>query len=121
MPGYDEIIEGNDEALQRRVLAILQAAKPQPVTRERLVRMALGCERGDRGYSTADRQVRAAVASLLLRGYPVISSSGEAGYHLTDDPEEVKQAIAEVSSRMASLGERLRALRSVRVDANRAW
>lgn len=73
--------------------------------------------RGELVYRTgaSDRQVRDAISQLRGDGYPIVSNSGEAGYHL--DPSKVDQTIADMESRIQKMSLTVKALRRGRGKA----
>lgn len=56
-----------------------------------------------------DRKIRKAIERLRLRLFPILSTSGKAGYRLGTDSESVGQMIAELQSRRAKLDEQIEA------------
>jgi hypothetical protein len=68
----------------------------------------------DRSLITLDRQVRQSIEDLQLKGYPIISDSGQGGYWMAETYAEREAYIAEIESRANKLMEKARKLRSVR-------
>ena len=58
---------------------------------------------------TNDRYIREAVRILRADGYPIISTSGQAGYSY--DPDKVDEIIADLESRIIDLNKTIKALR----------
>ena len=69
--------------------------------------IALFC--GLKYNKTTDRYIREAVRVLRSNGFPIVSTSGQAGYSY--DPDRVDEIIADMESRIADLSATIRALR----------
>jgi len=61
-----------------------------------------------------DRRVREAIERLQQREFPILASSGAAGYVLAADDSELDAYLAEIISRQNQLMEKERALRRSR-------
>lgn len=113
------------EETQKQVLHELIWHMGEAVTRERLVWMIFGVEvvREDLPKDANDRKIREAIHQLRLKGYPIVASSGEAGYALVDDPARIDAYIAEEASRIEEIRAKIDALYRARVMARslREW
>ena len=92
------------ETLPDDVLFLLRMNSPSRVTKEEIANFA--------GYEytrTVDRYVRESVRILRADGYPIVSSSGQAGYSY--DPDKVDEIIADLESRIIDLNKTIKALR----------
>jgi len=71
------------------------------VTREELVKEIYGVEVNSNALASSveDRKVRAIIHRLRERDYPIVSSSGQSGYTMKANPEEMDIYIAEQASR----------------------
>ena len=101
-PTYDHLLTEISDELQRQVLEIL-AANPQGISRSSLIAKIYGVwvPQAELASSTYDRKIRLAIKSLRKMGFSIVSSSGKAGYHLSEDPEEIQAFAAEQASRAA--------------------
>lgn len=84
----------SDQALSERARAVLDALRKRRLQFDNgapgvlgptLTRDALRALTG-----RSDREVRAAVQELRCAAHPVVSDSGQAGYWLSTDPEEIR-------------------------------
>ena len=115
---YKQIVDSTPDDLPEKIMDVLtKAYQTQPganVTKQEIIRAVFGepdFER-NRVNSTKDRQVRDVIADLQLEGYPIIASSGKAGYRLAANVSEATQYIAELESRVSQLQGKIRALRT---------
>jgi flagellar motility protein MotE (MotC chaperone) len=119
---YRHIQETAPADLERRIMEILEAArKSSPgtnITRPELVLQIFGIHTTafsrQPSASTKDRQIRDAIADLQEQGYPIIASSGAAGYRLAINDQERLEYIREIEARIKKLENKLHALRSPR-------
>ncbi len=120
---YRHIQETAPADLERRIMDILEAARRSSpgtnVTKSELILQIYGIRtplgRTVTGNtSTQDRQIRDAIADLQEQGYPIIASSGAAGYRLAINDEERLDYIHEIEARINKLELKVRALRSPR-------
>jgi chorismate mutase len=112
-PIYDQLVEEITDPLQRKVLDALLEHAGERVTRYALIQAV----HGDKAYewakehglanSTADRQNREIIEALQAKEYPIVSSSGAAGYILAADDHETDNYLAELSSRRANLDDKI--------------
>jgi len=92
------------ETLPDDVLFLLRTNSPRRVTKEEIANFA-----GYEYMNTTDRYIREAVRVLRADGFPIVSTSGQAGYSY--DPDKVDEIIADLESRIADLSATIRALR----------
>ena len=120
---YRHIQETAPAELERRIMEILESArKSSPgtnITRPELILQIFGIHtplgRTVTGKTaTQDRQIRDAIADLQEQGYPIIASSGAAGYRLAINDQERLEYIREIEARIKKLENKLHALRSPR-------
>lgn len=101
----------NDE-LNERVLAIILEGS---LSYDRLVRKEMLAVRIYGYYNqTVDRNIRNSITELRNEGYPIISTSGKAGYYY--DENSIDAIIADYSSRIAQMSRTIKALRRGRKD-----
>jgi hypothetical protein len=62
-----------------------------------------------------DRKIRKAKETLTKQGFPILSSSGTAGYYLAEYQDEIDGFIQENNNRIASLQEQNRAARKIKL------
>lgn len=127
-PEYEKLLvelnAGELPIMVQKILdALLQA--PEGLTRKGLIRIVFG-EEPDSNLSndTRDRKIRKGIEHLRNLGFPIVSTSGRAGYKLDTDPENIACMVRELKSRIIHLQQRVDAISSyyelfVRVqDAN---
>lgn len=114
-PEYEKLLAelnaGELPSIVRKILdALLQA--PKGLTRKGLIRIVFG-EEPDNNLSndTRDRKIRKGIEHLRNLGFPVVSTSGKAGYKLDTDPKNIKDMIREWESRIVQLQQRVDAAR----------
>lgn len=115
-PQYEKLLvelnAGELPVIERKILDALYQA-PKGLTRRELVRIVFGQEaHTNLGNDTKDRKIRKAIESLRNRGIPIISNSGQAGYKLDTDPENIECMVRELKSRIIHLQQRLDAISS---------
>lgn len=115
-PVYDLMLSGVTEEFLRKVLTVLIEHAGERVTRPQFVFEVFGviCTQGTLSNSKEDRQIRDAIEQLQQREYPILSSSGAAGYILAIDDSELDAYVAEIVTRQNSLAEKATALRKSR-------
>ena len=107
-----ELNAGELPEIVRKILdALLKAQKG--LTRRGLVRIVFG-EEPDNNLSndTRDRKIRKGIEYLRKLGFPIISTSGKAGYRLDTDPENIECMVRELKSRIMHLQQRVEAISS---------
>lgn len=101
---YERILESVDPGLERQVFDVLVANLGQKVTRERMILEIFEVVPSELlADSTYDRKVRVCIQHLRDKDFPIVSSSGEAGYALKADENDIDQTIAELRSKIDSL------------------
>ena len=115
-PQYEKLLvelnAGELPIIERKILDVLCQA-PKGLTRRGLVRIVFGQEAcTNLGNDTKDRKIRKAVESLRNRGIPILSNSGQAGYKLDTNPENIECMVRELKSRIMHLQQRLDAISS---------
>lgn len=128
-PEYEKLLvelkAGELPIIARKILNAMSQA-PIGLTRKELIRIVFGEEPGSNlSNDTRDRKIRKGIEYLRNLGFPIVSTSGKAGYRLDTDPENIECMIRELKSRITHLQQRIDAISSyyelfVRVpDANR--
>lgn len=115
-PVYDLLLQEVTDELERKVLSALIDHAGEKVTRPELVFAvyAVYVQQGALSSSLEDRKIREAIERLQRREYPILASSGAAGYVLACDDTELDSYIGEIVSRQNTLLEKERALRRSR-------
>lgn len=110
---YDEIRAEMPAGLKKRVLHILSGHKggENRITRIDLVQRAFNIFDNNKVTETQDRQVRDAIAELRRERHMICSDSGEGGYFIAGNYEEVLRIAAEMDSRAMDLLEKSRILK----------
>lgn len=117
-PEYEKLLAelnaGELPIIVRKILdALLQA--PKGLTRKGLIRIVFG-EEPDTNLSndTRDRKIRKGIEHLRNLGFPIVSTSGKAGYKLDTDPKNIDEMIWEWESRIVHLQHRVNAAQRYR-------
>lgn len=116
-PVYDKLLEGITEPMERAVLENLIEHAGERVTRYELLEAVHGlkarewAEAHGLANSTEDRQNREIIETLQSKDYPIVSSSGTAGYVLAADEETTEKYVAELVSRSNNLNDKINSLR----------
>ena len=100
-PVYDQLLSEVTDALEHRILDILLQAYPNTaagITRQQLVMTLYGYWPDNLETDRNDRIIRKAIEHLR-QDWPIVSSSGGAGYRLSEDPQEISAFAAEQASR----------------------
>jgi hypothetical protein len=128
-PEYEKLLAelnaGELPVIVHKILEALSQA-PKGLTRKGLIRIVFG-EEPDNNLSndTRDRKIRKGIEYLRNLGFPIVSTSGKAGYKLDTDSKNIDCMIRELESRIMHLQQRVEAISSyyelfVRVtDTNR--
>ena len=105
---YDELLAQITDDLERQVLMALMSA-PAGISRSRLIHKIynIWVPAEELANSRCDRKILLAIESLR-KDWPIVSSSGEAGYKLTEDRAEIDAYAAEQASRAARETEKAR-------------
>ena len=115
-PEYEKLLAelnaGELPIIVHKILdAFLQA--PKGLTRKGLIRIVFGEEpRNNLSNDTRDRKIRKGIEYLRNLGFPIVSTSGKAGYKLDTDPKNIKCMIRELESRIMHLQQRVEAISS---------
>ena len=111
-PIYDQLLLEITDETERRVFQALADRAGEKVTRPELVFAVFNVyvQQSELGNCTEDRKVRECIERLQRREYPILASSGEAGYVLLADDEELNKYILELASRRDRLVEKIAAL-----------
>jgi len=98
---YEQLIAEITDEDERKVFDALLDADGRRVTREELVQEVYGVHVDSNvlAASAEDRMVREIIRRLRERDYPIVSSSGKAGYTMKASAEEMDIYIAEQASR----------------------
>ena len=98
---YEQLIAEITDEDERKIFDVLLDADGRRVTREELVKEVYGVDVNSNtlASSVEDRKVRAIIHRLRERDYPIVSSSGQSGYTMKANPEEMDIYIAEQASR----------------------
>jgi hypothetical protein len=100
---YDELltqVTGELDELESKVLDALMAA-PAGISRSHLIHKVYDAwvAPEELANNTYDRKIRLAVKSMRKKRLPIFSSSGEAGYRLSEEPNEMEEMAREFDSR----------------------
>ena len=98
---YDQLVSEITDADERKVFDVLLQADGQRISRVELVKEVFGVvvESEALANSVEDRKVREIIHRLRERDYPIVSSSGAAGYTMKASAEEMDAYIADQASR----------------------
>jgi hypothetical protein len=109
-----ELNAGELPIIARNILEVLLQA-PKGLTRKGLVRI-IYCEEPGNNLSndTRDRKIRKGIEHLRNLGFPIVSTSGKAGYKLDTNPQHIEDMIREWESRIVHLQHRVDAARHYR-------
>lgn len=109
-----ELNAGDLPIIARNILNTLLQA-PKGTTRKGLIRTVFGEEPSNNlSNDTRDRKIRKAIENLRNLGFPIVSTSGKAGYKLDTDPKNIEDMIREWESRIIHLQHRVDAARHYR-------
>lgn len=99
---YESILDSIDSDLERRVFDALARQIGHVLSRAELIYMVYGEPVEDHEFASnpRDRAIRKCIENLRSRDFPIVSTSGEAGYCLSDDPVKIDQCVAEDRSRI---------------------
>ncbi len=115
-PIYDLLMHDVTEPLERSVLNVLIEHAGQKVSRPDLVFKVFGhyVQSKELANNQDDRKIRECIERLQQKSFPILASSGSAGYVLADSDAELDSYLAEIESRRNTLLEKEKALRSSR-------
>jgi hypothetical protein len=84
------------------------------VTRPELVQAVFGYHPSELAGNTDDRKIREAIENLQAHEYPIVASSGAAGYTLSADEKALDTYLAEIGSRIKTLTSKRESLQKSR-------
>ena len=115
-PVYDMLLAEVTEELERKVLSVLIEHAGEKVSRPEFVLKVFGVhvEPSELASSKEDRKIRECIERLQRHEFPIMASSGSAGYVLADGDAALDSYIAEIVSRQNTLLEKERFLRRSR-------
>ena len=115
-PVYELLLKNVTDEFERSVLNVLIEHAGEKVSRPDLVAALFGItvQPGRLANSTEDRRIREAIERLQRSEYPIMASSGSAGYVLATDEADIDSYIGEIVSRQNMLKEKEKALRGSR-------
>lgn len=110
-PEYEKLLAelnaGELPAITRKILDALSQA-PGGLTRKGLIRIVFDEEPGNNlSNDTRDRKIRKGIEHLRNLGFPIVSTSGKAGYKMDTDPKNIDDMIREWESRVVQLQRRI--------------
>ena len=102
---YEQLVAEITDADEKKVFDALLQADGERVTRMALVLEVFGVviDPESLANSVEDRKVREIISRLRKRDYPIVSSSGAAGYTMKASAEEMDIYIADQASRKAKI------------------
>lgn len=122
---YERILSEVNDGNERKVFDVLVKHIGTRITRQQLVFEIWGIEIPNDAVadSNEDRIVRKCIWRLREKGFPIISSSGSAGYKLIADTAEIDKTIAEFAARIESEQDTIRNLykSKQKADQIRRW
>lgn len=115
-PVYDLLLRDITDDLERKVLSALIEHAGERRTRPQLVFDVFGkyVQSSELANNTDDRKIRECIENLQRREYPILASSGIAGYILVTDDKELDDYVGEIVSRANQMHEKAHALRKSR-------
>lgn len=112
----DELADGEMDELQVRIFHFLRRVYPAAMTRRDLIECIFGyrpAENADLNNSTHDRKIRTAIAGLFEQDYPIVSTSGGAGYRIDIDLESWGELVNELESKKKTLERKIGAAKRI--------
>jgi hypothetical protein len=100
-PQYEVMRSQVTEPLQLKVLNLLEA-NPKGVSRMELAMEIYQYPPRNLETSSEDRIIRSAIRKLRDLNFPIVSSSGERGYRLSENKDEIEAMAREYDSRAES-------------------
>ncbi len=118
-PVYAQLLDEVTDDLERKVFEALAEHAGERVTRPQLVLMVFGVyvSQDKLSASNEDRKIRECIERLQAKNFPILASSGKAGYILTDDDRIFHEYISELMSRREQLEAKVRHLYAARQKA----
>lgn len=111
-----ELADGELEELEAKIFHFLRRVYPAALTRYDLLELVFGYRPSDDeniNNNTDDRKNREAIASMFLKGVPVVSTSGGAGYRLDIDLKSWDELVDELENRRNSISKKADAARGI--------
>ena len=98
---YEQLTAEITDEDEKKVFDMLLGADSRRVTREELVFEVYGVvvDPNALASSVEDRKIRTIIHRLRERDFPIVSSSGQSGYTMKANPEEMDVYIADQASR----------------------
>ena len=117
---YEQLVSEITDEDERKVFDVLLQADGQRISRVELVKEVFGVvvEPESLANSVEDRKVREIIHRLRERDYPIVSSSGAAGYTMKASAEEMDIYIADQASRKAKIQDNIDHAYRSKVKAN---
>ncbi len=112
----DELANGELEELEMTIFHFLRGVYPAALTRYDLLEYVWGyrpAENENLNNNKDDRKNREAIASMFLKGVPVVSTSGGAGYRIDINLQSWDEVVHELEGRKNSIAEKADAARRI--------
>ena len=106
---YEKLLAEVTDELERQVLDILIANPDRRITRQEFIVKVFEHLPEQWSNSKEDRQIRLCIEHLRVADWPIVSSSGQAGYLLEDNEEEIHKFAAEQEARATKIKQDARA------------
>jgi len=110
---YDNLLSQITEEDEKKVFEIFAHRIGQRISREYLLQEVYGVIITDVEYlnmDSHDRMIRKHIENLRLKSFPIVATSGNAGYIMVDDPDLIDAYIAEESNRILHLENKIQML-----------
>jgi hypothetical protein len=106
---YQSILDSLTDDLERKVFQVLSDHFGLPITRVEIISLVYGIdiEKAKLSDSRQDRAIRKCIENLRSKDYPIVASSGEAGYFLTDNQNEIDACVAEERARVRNIEKKI--------------
>jgi len=110
---YQNLLAKITKDEERRVFEALSRRLGQTILRSQLILEVFGqaVPAKELASNAWDRRIRKSIERLRAQDFPIISTSGGAGYTLKDDPQAIDAYIAEEQSRISKIQEKIGHLR----------
>lgn len=115
-PVYDLLMHDVTDELERKVIDVLIENIGEKISRPDLIFKIYGnyVQAKELANNQNDRKIREAIKRLQQKSFPILASSGSAGYMLASSDTELDEYLIEIRSRINELAEKEVALRSSR-------
>lgn len=106
---YEQLIAEITDEDEKKVFDLLLNSDGQRISRVALIKEVYGIDvdPASLGLCQEDRKIRNIIRTLRERDYPIVSSSGEAGYTMKASAEEMDIYIADQASRKERIQENI--------------